>query len=212
MKTRSGRYLCRCPTPLDYYNLFEDALVEFDGQIKQWVCTLYLYKRLCYYAFLFQVKMAFQYVLELAIPDVEFCKITSCAKAALVLHLIRYILKKKCDCDPPNYLCEHRLMQVWTPRLARVTKCPQTAHFLTGVHKYAEVLINLGGACAIYCQQHGSPVPFSVRWPFLATCIFTYLDSFHDFCIHLQAAFNKYMYSVAMDPKLTQLTMEDFAF
>ncbi|KAM7539511.1 hypothetical protein Aperf_G00000046585 [Anoplocephala perfoliata] len=134
-----------------------------------------------------QVKIVFQYVLELTMPDLEFCKITSCAKAALVLYLIRYILRKKCDCDSPNFLCEHRFMQVWTPKLAWVTKCPETEYFLTGVHKYAEILVNLGGACAIYYQHHGSPVPFS-------------------------AAFNKYVDSVAADPKLTQLEMEDFAF
>ncbi|KAM3177266.1 hypothetical protein ACTXT7_004878 [Hymenolepis weldensis] len=37
MKTRSCRYLCRCPTVMDYYDLYEPALIEFEDDLKDWV-------------------------------------------------------------------------------------------------------------------------------------------------------------------------------
>lgn len=40
---RSGRYLSRCPTPLDYYEIYEPALIEFDEEMKEWVYATFLY-------------------------------------------------------------------------------------------------------------------------------------------------------------------------
>ncbi|KAM7541440.1 hypothetical protein Aperf_G00000046567 [Anoplocephala perfoliata] len=169
MKMRSGRWLCRCPTPLDYYALYEIALTEFEDELGLWV------------------KTAFYYILELTMPFVEFCKITSCAKAALVLYLIRYILRKKCDCDESGGVCEHQFMDVWPPRLVRLTQCTQSRYFLKGVRKYAETLVIIEHMSAPIHRNRTSPVGIS-------------------------AAFDKYVETVATDPKLTDLTMEDFGF
>ncbi|VDO03446.1 unnamed protein product [Rodentolepis nana] len=167
MKTRSCRYVCRSPIALDYYNLYESALVEFNDEMKQWI------------------KTAFQYIYELSLTWVPLGRVTANSKAALILFLIRYILRKYCDCDAPDNNCRHRFMEVWPSNLARLTGCRQTGYFLHGAMNYANLLFGSSRGMHIFNDdEHCSG----------------------------EIAFSKYRNSVATDPKLLNPSEEDYGF
>ena len=93
-----------------------------------------------FYAFLFQCRRAAYYIMEAGLDQSMLCKYSAEMRCIGVLFLIRFIIKKYCDCEEsPN--CCHRAMPLWTEELKILTGRPSSRDILKLAVIYGRELV-----------------------------------------------------------------------
>nr|CUU99694.1 hypothetical transcript [Hymenolepis microstoma] len=114
---------------MDYYELYEPFLIEFEDDLKDWI------------------KKSFKFIHEVSLIYAKYSQIMPCTKTAIILNLLRYILKKRCNCDEDLFVCEHHFIDVWPRRLAKATRNEQSEGFLKKAYDYFDHTIKTISVC-----------------------------------------------------------------
>ncbi|KAH9277784.1 hypothetical protein ECG_09710 [Echinococcus granulosus] len=162
------------PIPHQFLDVFIFGLLDFTYDMIKWT------------------RKACNYIFDLGLQDERLCHYSATLRCASVLYLIRYILKRKCDCSDDKQgggkSCQYRNIPLWPEALVKFTSHHDTAILrrVSGIYLDALMLTQKYGVK--FYQRCHSGSPNSV-------------------------VFNKYMrpeYNyIAMDPKLRNFTHLD---
>ncbi|KAL5104312.1 putative cyclin-B3-1 [Taenia crassiceps] len=164
------------PTPHRFLDIYINGLTDFSSDKKKWA------------------RKACNYILDLGLNFADLCRHSAAIRCCAVLYLIRFILKRHCDCEDSDLgigdSCPYADMPTWSEELLKFTALQNSPMLRNVASTYGTILLMIIDTCVPEYMAHHTPTTHS-------------------------ATFNRYVglrYDmIAIDPILCGLTDDDLA-